>query len=98
MAEDLGAKYDVITYGHGDVTTQANIKKIAEEEERNGKPISNQQDGACRYKDLSEGYQLRQFPPYYFWRVFKDGTPLSLGDFTHIAAAETAANNHNIKD
>src|SRR5262249_54952281 len=82
----------MVDFGHNDPVTQANIKKLTEEEERIGRTVDGEPDGANRIKDLSASVQLRRFPPYHQWFVHLNGERLEdLGAFTTIEAAQKAA-------
>src|SRR5262245_41662558 len=79
----------MISYGKDDPVTQANLKKLSEEEERMGTEVHGKE--YTRVKQLGEGYELRRFKPYHFWRCFKNGVQIeTVGDYTDLKRAEDA--------
>jgi hypothetical protein len=81
---------DVISYGPEDPVTQANLRKLSEEEERCGTPVTGQGD-IDRIKNFPGGLQARRRRPNFFWRVFdQDGNDIGLGDWTDLQRLEKA--------
>lgn len=81
--------FGTVSYGDEDPVTKANRKKLSEEEIRVGVAVEGKE--YTRVKELGQGYELRKFPPYQFWRCFKDGIQIeTLGNYTDLTRAEEA--------